>query len=158
VCTVLATFSSTATAFSRKTDRELASAAGWDRLPYWLAEGDWSYIALPEGTRNALSVLSAAEAYRGERASIIAVASHYLTISRTILGSAASRLSWYSMGRTPSGQTFVAPPHGIDLDGCEPPTSGGSLVEELELVARQHGRADWDPELKLELAKLASVL
>lgn len=118
-------------------EQQLAAIAGWQAITHDLVteEGE-GYLFLPEGTRNARSILSGMEAYKGEKAAVIRAAAEYLKKAKRLFGEDDTQFSWTSLAITPEHRTFIAPPHMLkpQVSADEVGQWKGNLLEELSLM------------------------
>lgn len=88
----------------------VAPIARWDVLDYVIDE-DEGHLLLPVDTRNARSVLSGMEAWKGEKAAVVNTVIEYFNNLRNELGEEDAGFSWVSVGITPDQHIFIAPPN-----------------------------------------------
>lgn len=117
-------------------ESKLSTIAGWNRLNHILESKGRGYLFLPEGTRNASSVLSGLEAYEGEKAEIVDAGIKYLKEAKKLYGGDDIQFSWKALAITPEQEIFVAPPHSPTINSNDLLVQNWrqSLEDELALL------------------------
>jgi hypothetical protein len=93
-------------------DIALGPVAGWNIFPITVAtDGSTGHLLLPDGTRNAPSVLSGMEAWSGEKRAVVERAGQYMTDIYARFGFYDTGFAWNQVGVTPDQDIFIAPPN-----------------------------------------------
>lgn len=138
-------------------ERELARVAGIDRFDFRESGEGYGELHIPEGTRNASSVLSGVEAWEGEKKSIVSAVSAYIKYLRRF-NHFDRHLSWSTVGRTPQNQIFIVPPYELSTLNTESEIEeanmlNSQLVNNLDVFLSQTGpdRSDLAKEFALNI-------
>lgn len=116
---------------------EMSSIAGWGLLPFEVdKESNAGALYIPEGTRNAESVLAGTEAWKNEKRELVDfVLKYFSDISKVYTADSHDvNLTWSSVGVTPSHDFFIAPPNEILMNDSSSKTTSDRLTERLALL------------------------
>jgi hypothetical protein len=115
-------------------DGMLALHAGWKDLR--LTEQDRSYLLVPEGTRNASSVLGGTEAYSGEKRDLLAFITDYTAQMLHRFGAVdiSVNLNKLAVTRGEDRRCFIVPAHDLSADPESIATWRALLVEDVREV------------------------
>lgn len=117
---------------------QTAEIAGWSDLEHRLdTDSGQGYLLLPEGTRNAQSVLGSTEAWTGEKESVVDRAADYILDMHQSQGYYPN-FSWDLLGITPDQKMLIVPPNTVNQQEAkvEPANLYEGVFEQLSILLK----------------------
>jgi hypothetical protein len=117
-------------------EEEQSRIAGWSTFQIdYDRESNTGNMYIPEGTRNAKSVLAGKEAWDGEKRTVVEAVAKYISNVKQQKNAFDVGLAWNTVGITPNRNIFVAPPnYFIELDPGELEKRYQELTTALDLL------------------------